>query len=117
MKIALKTGTPMVPIYGFGHTACYTCFEDPFGLLEQVSLFMNVSVVPFLGRWFWPLGPPKRDNPVAVCCGEPIVVPLLEEPCQEEVDRWHAELLKGFEDVFNRHKDAYGWQHKTLRIV
>jgi 2-acylglycerol O-acyltransferase 2 len=89
---------------------------DPFGLLEWLSVKMDVALTPFFGRGYWFLGPPHRVA-VCVCCGEPIQCPKIEEPTQQEIDKYHGLLMKGYQQVFNQHKEAYGWGDKTLQFV
>ena len=50
-KISLQTGCPIVPVYGFGHTTLWTVIADPFGILEKLSVYLNVSICPFYGRF------------------------------------------------------------------
>lgn len=116
VKIALKAGVPIVPVYGFGHTSLYTVCVDPMGLLEYISRVLQVSLTPFLGRWNWILGPPKRV-PVTVCLGQPIHCPQVDNPSQPQIDHYHAQLLDSYKELFETHKEAYGWGHKTLRFV
>jgi len=116
VKIALKAGVPLVPVYGFGHTELWRVVVDPVGILESLSVKLDVSLTPFFGRFGWFLGPPKRVA-VAMCMGEPISCPKIENPSQEDVNKYHDLLVKGYEEVFERHKEAYGWGHKTLRFV
>jgi len=116
VKIALRAGVPIVPVYGFGHTSLYTVLVDPFGILERLSLMLDTSITPFFGRWGWFLGPPPRI-PIAVCLGEPVHCPLIENPTQEQINEYHQKMLDSFQDLFETHKAAYGWSHKTLRIV
>ena len=143
VKIALRCGVPIVPVYGFGHTSlvsnlrctCLSCIVlsfispgydffalqwkvvvDPFGILEWLSLKLDVSITPFFGRWWWFLGPPKRVA-VCVCMGDPVKCPKIENPTQAEIDKYHELLVKGYEQVFEQHKEAYGWSDKTLQFV
>lgn len=116
VKIALKAGAPIVPVYGFGHTSLYTVFADPFGILKTLSLKMEMSLTPFFGRFFWFLGPPRRI-PVTVCLGEPVDCPQIAEPTQEDINKYHQQLLDHYQDLFETHKHAYGWGHKTLKFV
>jgi|EP00900_Chrysochromulina_parva_P000715 1-acyl-sn-glycerol-3-phosphate acyltransferase len=116
VKIALRTGAPLVPVYAFGHTRLWTVVADPFGLLERLSIALDVALVLGLGVWGWPLGPPQRV-PVLLACGEPIVCPKTLEPSQELIDEYHAKLVAGYQQVFEQHKHAYGWGHKELKIV
>lgn len=89
---------------------------DPFGVLEWLSLKLDVSLTPFFGRAGWFLGPPRRVA-VCVCLAEPVQCPKIENPTQEEIDKYHGLLLKGYEQVFEQHKKAYGWGDKTLQFV
>jgi hypothetical protein len=116
VKIALKAGVPLVPVYGFGHTALWTVVVDPFGLLEKLSNKLQVSLTPFFGRYGWFLGPPRRI-PIAVVLGEPVVCPRVDEPTQEQVDKYHQLLLDSYAQLFEKHKGAYGWGHKKLLFV
>jgi len=115
VKIALRTGTPLVPTYCFGHTKLWTIVTDPFGILQAISVKFNVSVTPFFGRFGWPLGPPFR-RPVLVACGEPIPCPKTEAPTQDLIDEYHAKLMAGYHEVFEQHKAAYGWSNRKLKL-
>jgi hypothetical protein len=48
VKIALKAGVPIVPVYGFGHTSLWRVVVDPFGILERLSVKLNVALTPFV---------------------------------------------------------------------
>lgn len=116
VKIALKAGVPIIPVYGFGHTTLWTVLVDPFGILERLSHHFQASITPFFGRWGWFLGPPRRI-PVVVCLGEPIVCPRTAEPTPEQVNQYHQQLLSSFHAVFETHKSAYGWSQKQLKFL
>jgi len=74
VAIALQAGVPLVPVYVFGHTDLYDVIVDPFGILKYLSCKYNVALSPFVGRWGWPFGPPRRV-PLLMAFGEPVVVP------------------------------------------
>eukprot|EP00934_Nitzschia_sp_Nitz4_P003728 Nitzschia sp. Nitz4//scaffold369_size34440//23532//24692//NITZ4_007845-RA/size34440-processed-gene-0.43-mRNA-1//-1//CDS//3329549374//3718//frame0 len=116
VKIALRAGVPIIPVYAFGHSATYDVWVDPFGILEYISNATQVSLVPFFGRYGWFLGPPKRV-PVTLCLGDPIKCPLTQEPTKAEIDEYHTKMVDGFTQVFEQHKEAYGWSQKKLKIV
>lgn len=116
VAIALKAGVPLVPVYGFGHSALWTVVADPFRLLERLSVAMDVSLCPFYGRWGWPVGPPRRVA-VLTALGAPIECPRVEKPSREMVDEYHAKLLAGYKELFEQHKAAYGWSTKELKFV
>jgi Diacylglycerol acyltransferase len=116
VKIALKAGVPIVPVYGFGHTSLYTVCVDPLGVLEHLSQKLGMSLTPFFGRWGWILGPPRRI-PVTVCLGDPVHCPQMDQPTQDDIDHYHAKLLSAYKELFETHKEAYGWPDKTLKFV
>lgn len=118
VKIALTTGAPLVPVFGFGHSDLWRILVDPFGILEKISLALNVSVTPFCGRpWgLLPFGPPKR-TPILMAFGEPVIVPKVDNPTQEQIDEYHTKLMNNFLEAFNKHKVAYGWPDKQLKLV
>lgn len=60
VKIALRAGAPLIPVYGFGHTSLWKVVVDPFGILEKLSVKMDVSLTPFVSfmmmrmlAWRW----------------------------------------------------------------
>ena len=116
VKIALRTGTPLVPVYCFGHTALWKVLVDPFGILEALSVKLDISVCPFFGRFNIFLGPPQRVA-VCVCLGEPVRCPKINDPTKEDIDKYHSQLVQGYEQLFDQHKEAYGWGDKKLKFV
>jgi hypothetical protein len=42
----------------------------------------------------WFLGPPRRI-PVTVCFGDPIMCPKIDDPTQDQIDKYHGKMLAG----------------------
>jgi len=101
VKIALTTGAPLVPVYGFGHSALWRIIVDPLRILERISVSLGVSVTPFCGRplGLLPFGPPSR-TPVLMAFGEPVIVPKVESPSQEQIDEYHSKMMDSFTRAF-----------------
>ena len=59
-KLALKTGTPIVPAYSVGNTAAYTAVFDRWGVLEALSRKAQASIFLYWGRFGLPI--PRRAN-------------------------------------------------------
>ena len=49
--------------------------------------------------------------------GDAIKCPKIEEPTQQDSDKYHGLLLKGYDQLFEQHKVAYGWGDKKLQFV
>lgn len=113
-KLALKTGTPLLPAYSIGNTAVFGAWFDPFGIMEFFSRKAQTSLFIFWGRFGLPL--PRRVN-ITMLFGKPIVPQKIEEPTPEQVDALHQQYLAAIEELFNKHKAALGWEHKSIRFV
>lgn len=119
--IALKAKANIVPGYCFGTNEVASVVQDPFGLLRWLSVTLDVSLTPFLGRWSCPMGPP-RPEPLVFAYGDVIKCmdrfhgfPNMNSTDEREsafraaVDLVHKQLLSAFMDIFELHKGAYGW--------
>jgi len=109
--VALRAGCSIIPAYTFGCNDCATVLQDPFGLLRRLSIRLDISLTPFLGRWGLPMGPPKRV-PLVVAFGDPLSYPKIgdeQADIRSEVDAHHGELLNAFAQIYDTWKQAYGW--------
>eukprot|EP00658_Telonema_sp_P-2_P047985 TRINITY_DN36523_c0_g1_i2.p1 TRINITY_DN36523_c0_g1~~TRINITY_DN36523_c0_g1_i2.p1 ORF type:complete len:140 (-),score=33.34 TRINITY_DN36523_c0_g1_i2:253-672(-) len=119
VKVAMKAGVPIVPVYCFGHSELWRLCVDPFGVLEWISAKSNIAFIFFFGRFWWPFGPPRR-TPVTMVCGKPVVLGdngPEEAPSQERIEQGHARMVAEFQRVFDIHKSACGYADKELKIV
>lgn len=114
VKLALQTGTAMIPVYAFGNTEVLSCIADPWGILQRISRKLKFSLTIPFGRFFLPI---PRHVPLAVVMGKPIEVPVKTNPTNEEIDHYHRIFVEEITNLFNRHKAAYGWKHKKLIIA
>lgn len=113
-KLALRTGVPILPAYSVGNTAVFGAWFDPFGVMEALSRKAQASMFIYWGRFGLPL--PRRVN-ITMLFGRPIPVQQVAEPTAAQIDALHEEYLNAIETLFNTHKAALGWGHKTIRFV
>ena len=59
---------------------------------------------------------PFRTN-VTLLFGAPIAVEKKENPSEAEVDAVHQQMLDAFVTLFDTHKAALGWSHRSLKII
>eukprot|EP01084_Bolivina_argentea_P209047 356183_1 len=117
-KIALQCGCSVVPTYGFGNTDVMDCWFDKYGILKTISKKLRTSLIILYGRWYLPI--PKRVSLYYVV--GPIVKSKyhntpINNPTQKQIDEYHEELLNAIRDLFEQHKQIYGWNHKRLVFV
>jgi len=119
-KHALRSGSPIVPVYIFGQTQLFFTFSGRLqDLMSRLSRTLRVSLIPFVGRsWLSPFVP--LQNPLTVVVGTPINVgaEVIKEPTQEQVDALHARFCNELIRIFDRYKGEHpGFAHKRLHIA
>ena len=119
VKMALKTGASLVPVFSFGETKLFeqkrpTPGSKMFNLQERARNWFGFAPVIFKGRWFNPLMPFR--TPVDTVVGAAIDVPKIEKPTQEDIDHWHKVYLDELIKLFESHKEQFGDRDKTLEF-
>eukprot|EP01084_Bolivina_argentea_P253010 424888_1 len=100
-KLALQTGCSIVPVYGFGNTALYKAYFDPFGIMKYVSRKLKMSLIAFSGR-FYGLSP--KRIPLYCVMGKIINNPNnnipIGTPSQKQIDEYHNDILSNLTQLF-----------------
>jgi len=113
VKLALMTGTPIVPSYCFGTTKLFSCWYGQGDFLRKLSRKVGFGVVLVWGRFGLPI---IHRYPLTTVSGAPIFVPLEKQPSQKMIDEYHLLFLTELKGLFDRNKAAYGWADKELVI-
>ncbi|CAE7206851.1 DGAT2, partial [Symbiodinium pilosum] len=113
-RLALRTGTPLIPVYSFGNTAAFSCWYDRWGILEAISRKVQASFFLYWGRCFLPI--PYRVQ-ITMAIGKLIEVPKVDNPTHEQIDELHQRIMEGIQTTFDRHKHCIGWGDKELEFV
>ena len=115
-KLALQTGSHVLPCYGFGNTSVYDAWYDPWGYMQYLSKKLRMSIIMFSGRWGMITIPKKV--PLYCVIGHIVKNPYankkIENPTNEQIDQYHEMILKEIKHIFDYHKHLYGWSHKDL---
>lgn len=122
LKLAMKHGTPVVPVYCFGATKMLRRLQLP-EIFERISKLLRISVVILFGKWALPI--PFRQRllyavgepiyPRYICEGSPFPIDNIE--FQQQVDEMHSKFCDALTNLFERHKESYGWGHKVLKLI
>jgi len=114
VKMALQTGTSILPIYVFGHTQMFDQVSD-LEFMARVSRFLRTSITVFWGRWCLPL--PHRV-PVTMARGKPIhVLERIKDPSKEQIEELHAKVVAEVKKLYERHKAAAGPAFATKHLA
>ena len=119
MRLALKHGAELVPVFVFGEKKCYRRLNVPVRLRDWLLRRLKIPLIVFWGRWFtWYPLPSKQT----VVFGAPIEPPALSEgqlePTADQVDELHARYTAAVVELYETHKEAAGYgPEETLKIV
>ncbi|EFN66551.1 Diacylglycerol O-acyltransferase [Camponotus floridanus] len=106
VKLALKHGTPLVPVLSFGETDLYNQVYSPKGsTLRRIQDYIrNIAGLPpviFWGRGFfqYSFGLIPNRLPVTVVVGSPLELPKIEKPTAEQIDEYHKKFVEHLIEV------------------
>eukprot|EP00638_Chattonella_subsalsa_P002409 CAMPEP_0117752454 /NCGR_PEP_ID=MMETSP0947-20121206/11616_1 /TAXON_ID=44440 /ORGANISM="Chattonella subsalsa, Strain CCMP2191" /LENGTH=257 /DNA_ID=CAMNT_0005571101 /DNA_START=309 /DNA_END=1082 /DNA_ORIENTATION=+ len=112
IKIAMRTGADVIPIYAFGNTTTLKVVTWP--VLGKISRMIGMSVTWTYGRFLLPIPMPKKCVYVR---GRPLGLPQIDEPTDEDINKWHAKYLEEVSRLFNKyHEKCPEYKGKKLII-
>ncbi|KAJ3305899.1 diacylglycerol O-acyltransferase 1 [Kappamyces sp. JEL0829] len=114
IKLALRNGSPLVPVFSFGENDLWEQLPNPEGSFlrkfQDFSRKWTTVVPPFLhGRGIFQYSygiVPFRKQVVSVV-GNPIEVPKLANPTIDEVKHYQKLYLDELQRVYDTYKDKY----------
>ncbi|XP_046625663.1 2-acylglycerol O-acyltransferase 1-like isoform X2 [Neodiprion virginianus] len=114
VRIALKHGAPLVPVFSFGETDLYSQVDNPEGSLlrylqEMLRKFTGIAPVLPIGRGLfqYSFGIVPRRRPVTVVVGAALNVPKISEPTREQIDEYQKKFIEKLVELFETHKHHY----------
>ncbi|TFJ83941.1 hypothetical protein NSK_005036 [Nannochloropsis salina CCMP1776] len=115
IKYALQHGYTIALGYLFGESNLYHTIT--WGRKLRLALFKRFKIPLFFarGRWFFPLLP-ERATPLNAVVGNPIDLPRIADPTQEDIDKFHAIYIEKLTDLFERNKAAFGYPDRELHL-
>ena len=121
VRLALATGSPMIPMYVFGLNDVYT---TPFqSLLRPVQLFFHKNFKLALPIFFSRYGLAPDRVKLTTVVGLPIDVPKLTpetfgtKPDPKDVDLYHAKYVAAMRKLFDDHKEQLGFGDRELKVL
>lgn len=112
IRMAIQHGIPVFPIYCFGSSKMYRRLNIEW--LEKLSRWMRISICIFYGLGGLPI--PFRQK-LRYVIGDAIEIPDGVSGLEDQVNVMHQRFCDELMRLFDRHKEAYGWGHKALRIL
>ncbi|KAF1331138.1 putative exo1, partial [Globisporangium splendens] len=114
IRLALSTGTPLVPVFIFGETDLFYQVPNPKGSLLRKVQESFLSVFKFspplimgAGPFGCPVGLLPYARPLHVVTGKAIEVPHIASPTDEDVVKYQAMYRKALEKLYTDHEKHY----------
>ncbi|KAM3967208.1 2-acylglycerol O-acyltransferase 2-A-like [Aphomia sociella] len=124
IKVAIKSGAPLVPVFSFGEPDVFRPFNNPQDgflrkLQEKFRQLTGISPMFPVGRGMfqYSYGVVPLRSPITTVVGAPIEVKRNLEPTDEEVDAVHAEFTKRLVELFENEKSKYLNKHQDVKLV
>ncbi|KAI8823206.1 diacylglycerol acyltransferase [Chytriomyces cf. hyalinus JEL632] len=115
VKMAMTTGTSLVPVITFGENDYVNRIDTPFTrtLAKMTQRVAHFAFPVFEGRWGTAF--PRRSRLTTVV-GEPLHTELIQNPTDEEVDAFHAKYLACLQGLYDQYKDVY-FKHRKREMA
>ncbi|GMH56820.1 hypothetical protein TL16_g02228 [Triparma laevis f. inornata] len=114
VKLAIETGSDLLPCYVFGGTDFYHNIATGTGILSRISRKMKAGVTIFYGWFFLPL--PFLPK-VTLCVADPIRVEKVEgEIPKELIESIHKEYIEAIKELFEKYKVKAGYPDAVLDV-
>jgi len=120
IKIALKRGADLVPVYSFGENDLFIQVGNPEGswlrkFQTKMKNRLGFSPPVFHGRGIfnYTFGLLPFRKPIHTLVGSPIPVEKVEHPTWEQIDELHAKYKEALYELFEANKKNYGISDET----
>ncbi len=116
VKVAMRSGASLVPVFGFGENDLFDQVENARGSrLRRAQNFLQSRLgfaFPLLKGLF------PRKIPIRVVFGAPIDVPKLNEDeiTTEKINKIHAAYLAGLDKVYQMYKARYARDRRSSLV-
>ncbi|KAM4714421.1 2-acylglycerol O-acyltransferase 1 isoform 2-T2 [Anableps anableps] len=125
IKMALKHGAQLVPVFSFGENELFDQMENPAGsplrrLQNRLQSIMGIAMPLFHARgvFQYSFGLIPYRKPVHTVVGKPIPVSQTVCPSSEDIDGLHRVYLQNLMELFEENKKLYGLEeHQHLTFI
>lgn len=113
IRIAMETGSPLVPCFIFGQTHVYNWWKPTGKVYNELSRLLRFPPLAFWGMFGSPVPFPR---PVHVVVGKPMEIKKNENPSQEEVAEVHERFISLLQELYEKQKVDAGYKAVPLCV-
>ncbi|KAH6556077.1 hypothetical protein KP509_1Z206500 [Ceratopteris richardii] len=113
IRIAVETGSPVVPCFIFGQTRVYNWWRPEGKLYERLSSALRFAPMLFWGKLWTPI---PFSVPVCAVVGKPIEVTQNPNPTQDELLEVQKSFISSLQELYERHKVDLRYEGVPLHV-
>ncbi|KAM9834531.1 2-acylglycerol O-acyltransferase 2-A [Syngnathus typhle] len=117
IKLALRHGAHLVPVFSFGENELFDQIQNPTGsplrsLQDRLQSILGIALPLVKGRgvFQYTFGLLPHRKAIFTVVGKPIQVTASPSPSSEDIDALHEVYLEHLSELFEQHKHEYGLQ-------
>ncbi|XKL69077.1 hypothetical protein PGB90_006846 [Kerria lacca] len=121
VRIALKNGVSLVPVFSFGENNTYDQYNLkwlPF-ISDIISRYTGIQVILMHGRGllqnYYGLLP--RRTHINTVVGKPIALPKVENPSEELINKYHKQFFQELMELFEEYKHEYDCAGNEAQLI
>ncbi|XP_067850784.1 2-acylglycerol O-acyltransferase 1-like [Heptranchias perlo] len=115
IKLAIKRGAHLVPVFSFGENEVFNQVNNPKGsflrtMQERLQKIMGFALPLFHARGIfqYSFGLLPYRKPIYTIVGKPIIVQQNHTPSNQEIEALHRKYIEALNKLFEEHKAQYG---------
>jgi Diacylglycerol acyltransferase len=117
IKYGLQHGYLLLPGYTFGECDLYQSLTAGASIRLWMQKYFGLVVPIFWGPLWYAPWLPRRDVALHTVIGSPVLLPHIDQPTPQDVEQWHGIYMAAVRNVFDSHKERFGYGDRELEIV
>ncbi|PRP88666.1 diacylglycerol O-acyltransferase [Planoprotostelium fungivorum] len=124
IKVAIRNGAPLVPVFSFGENDLYNQFANPKGsrvrrFQEVFCKYVGVSPPVFYGRGIfnYDFGILPHRKQVATVFGKAIKTEKNLSPSEEYINEIQEKYIEELQRIYDKYKNVYAADRSTELII